>query len=280
MGRVAARIAPRFGFFGFFVTPVVCFSLGCRQSEHRQQTADSSTQTTIAEDADPSSTRDSSISSLATTGEIPAASTPAVLAKLDAYMIDCAGARIDLKTPIQEIAAALTADSLLYNKKPLSDCSGIFHRVLKAMKQRCAGYDFPAIEKYRDTRDLARWYHERGDLILVHEALRSADLIKPGAVMFYGHRDTLYANFTVEQLLSPRGIEHMGVVVAVDKDATGQATGYELFHGQTYGKFASTTKHPLRKPTRPGLPPFGNWNQQWVAFARLLNPSRKQSLAR
>jgi len=247
------------------VAACLCVS-SCRESGHKEQSAESSSQKTFAEDTGHSQTI--------------VASDPTVLAKLDGYMIDCAGARIDLKTPVQEIAAALTADSLMYNTKPLSDCSGIFHRVLNAMKQRCAGYDFPAIEKYRDTRDLARWYHEKGDLILVHEALKSADLIKPGAVMFYGHRDTLYANFNVEQILSRRGIEHMGVVVAVEKDAAGQVTGYELFHGQTYGKLASTTKHHLRKPTRPGLPPLGNWNQQWIAFARLLNPSTKQRSAK
>ena len=201
----------------------------------------------------------------------PTSAQPA-FASLDAYLFDCAGKRIDLKNPINEIAAQMEADSLWYNKEPLSDCSGIFHRVLMAMQQRCPEYDFPAPETYRDTRDLARWYHERGDLILIQEALQSADLIKPGAVMFYGHRNKIYTQFAIDDVLSRTGIEHMGVVVSVDKDAAGQVVSYQLFHGQTYGKIASRTNFHLRKPTRPGLPPFGNWNQQWIAFARLLSP--------
>jgi hypothetical protein len=209
---------------------------------------------------------------------IPANSAAAVFAKLKHYEADCAGERLDLADPVKEIAAALAADSLLYDTEPLTDCSGIFHRALQKMKQRCAGYDFPAPENYRDTRDLARWYHEHGDLVLVQDALASADLIKPGAVLFFGQRDSVYQNFAVEKLFLPKvGINHMGVVVKVDTNASGEVMSYELFHG--YGRKgitpASTTNWHLRVPTRPTYPPFGNGREQWVAMARLLNPSAK-----
>ncbi|RMF60445.1 MAG: hypothetical protein D6743_14935 [Calditrichaeota bacterium] len=183
---------------------------------------------------------------------------------------------MDLAGPVQEIAAKLEAASLLYDTKPLTDCSGIFHRVLQGMKARCAGYDFPTPETYRDTRDLARWYHEHRELILVRDALQDAELIKPGAVLFYGQRDTEYKDFTVDELLQKgTGINHMGVVVRVHRDPAGKIVRYELFHGHgTKGKTpASTTKWHQRNP-RTG-PPFGNGTEQWVAFARLVTPSAK-----
>jgi len=197
------------------------------------------------------------------------------LDKMEQYAIDCGEKVIDLKAPVTQIATAIEAESLWYDQKPFTDCSGIFHRVLKAMKQRCPNNDYPDPEKYRDSRDLARWYHEQGELVLIEDALKSADLIKPGAVLFFGHRDTLYQNFSAEDLFSPKGIEHLGVVVAVEKDEKGEVERYRLFHGQTYGKIASVSNHHLRKPTRDNLPPFGNWNQQWVAFAPLVKLASK-----
>jgi len=203
------------------------------------------------------------------------ASTVAALASVEHYMTDCTGEPVALDSMIQQVTARIQADSLWYDKTELSDCSGIFHRVLQALKQQCAGYDFPSPQQFRDTRSLARWYHEHGDLILIPDALQSSGLLKPGAVLFFGHRDSLYQNFTVENLFEPKGIEHMGVVVSVEKDANGVVTSYKLFHGQTYGKIASVSNHHKRKPTRAYLPPYGNWNQQWVAFARIINPSAK-----
>ena len=260
----------------------LCFS-ACRQSGHSEQSAKSTSDETAAADTFDTLLSKPDTSSQATPEEIPATSDLTTLAKLNRYLIDCAGKRIDLEEPVKEIAAALEADSLLYDTKELTDCSGIFHRVLNAMKRRCPDYDYPAVEQYRDTRDLARWYHERGDLILVQDALTSADLIKPGAVLLYGQVDSVYRVFTVEKLLSPKiGINHMGVVVKVDTNASGEVMSYELFHG--YGRKgitpASITNWHKREPTRANYPPLGNGREQWVAFARLLNPPTKLPTAR
>lgn len=206
--------------------------------------------------------------------DIPA-SQLAALIRLDKYVLDVNGQTLELGPAVQKIAAKIEADSVLYNSEELSDCSGIFHRVLLSLKKQSPGYDYPNPEQFRDTRDLARWYHQHGDLLLIKDALADADLIKPGAVLFFGHRDTVYMDFTAEDLFGPRGIEHMGVVVSVEKDADGKVSSYKLFHGQTYGKIASVTNHHKRKPTRANLPPLGNSNQQWVAFARIVNPSAK-----
>ena len=207
--------------------------------------------------------------------------TPTALAGLDAYRIDCDGQIIDLAGPVADIAAAIEDSSFLYAVKPLTDCSGIFHRLLRRMQKRCPDQAYPPIETYRDTRDLARWYHEQGKLILVQDALASADLIKPGAVLFYGQRDSIYTNFTAEELFQRgTGINHMGVVVRVHKDDAGQVTSYELFHGHGRpGKTpASTTNYHRRVPTRPSYPPLGNGTEQWVAFATLVG-SADQVLA-
>ncbi|MCI5126283.1 MAG: hypothetical protein D3925_17865 [Candidatus Electrothrix sp. AR5] len=171
--------------------------------------------------------------------------------------------------------AFLESRSILYGIGPLSDCSGIFHRVLLGVKRRCPDHEYPSLKGYRDSRDLARWYHEQGELILIRNALERPDLIRPGMVFFFGRRGTKYRNFTVKELLTGRrGIRHVGVVTRVHKNKSGKITSYDLFHGHgRRGKtVASITRWHRRTPTRAGYPPFGNGRQQLVAAARLVRP--------
>ncbi|MGB5687539.1 MAG: hypothetical protein WBM35_17155 [Candidatus Electrothrix sp.] len=178
----------------------------------------------------------------------------------------------DVATPLREVVTALEKESLLYRTGPLTDCSGIFHRVLLGLKYRCPAKDFPSVEKYRDSRALARWYHERGKLQLVKNAVKSTDLLKPGVVLFFGKNGFTYKDFSVNDLLVPqKGIAHLGVVVKVHRDESGQVLHYELFHGHgRKGKTpASITNWHKRTPSRAGYPPLGNGRQQWVAIARL-----------
>ena len=178
----------------------------------------------------------------------------------------------DVATPLREVVTALEKESLLYATKPLTDCSGIFHRVLLGLKHRCPAKDFPSVEKHRDSRALARWYHERGKLRLIKNAEENTDLLKPGAVLFFGRNGSEYRDFSVDDLLIPqKGIAHLGVVVKVHKNESGKVVHYELFHGHgSKGKTpASVTDWHKRTPTRSGYPPFGNGRQQWVAVARL-----------
>jgi sugar lactone lactonase YvrE len=189
--------------------------------------------------------------------------------KPEAYKIDCAGLSIDLAEPVARIAAALEADSILFGADSLSDNSGIFHRVLRSLQQRCPNVEIPEVSFNRSSWLLARWYDERKDLRLIQNALESADLIRPGAVMFYGASDKLYKDFTKDEVLAANGISHVGVVVSVERDEAGGVISYRLFHGLSPGKIAATTNYHRRQPTRPNLPPFGNWNQQWLAMARL-----------
>ncbi|MCI5141312.1 MAG: hypothetical protein D3909_06210 [Candidatus Electrothrix sp. ATG1] len=155
--------------------------------------------------------------------------------------------------------ASLEARSILYGTGPLSDCSGIFHRVLMGVKKRCPDYKYPPLQQYRDSRDLARWYREQGELIWIKDALKRTDLIRPGMVLFYGHQGS---------------VRHVGVVVSVTMDKKGKMISYNLFHG--HGRrgrtAASTTSWHKRKPTRPGYPPFGNGHQRLIAAARIVRP--------
>ncbi|MCI5220384.1 MAG: hypothetical protein D3914_14630 [Candidatus Electrothrix sp. LOE2] len=128
------------------------------------------------------------------------------------------------------------------------------------------------MKEYRDSRDLARWYYERGQLQLIENAEESTELLKPGAVLFFGRNGSEYRDFSVDDLLTPRkGIAHLGVVVKVHKNDNGQVVHYELFHG--HGRKgetpASITDWHKRTPTRTDYPPFGNGRQQWVAIARI-----------
>lgn len=158
----------------------------------------------------------------------------------------------------------------MYDTVELSDCSGIFHRVLQAMVAQCANLSPPKPSQFRDTRDLARFYHQKGQLVLIQDALEQAQLIKPGAVLFYGYAGVRYQDFSAEDLFARgNGIEHMGVVVSVTRDSEGRVVSYRLFHGRSTGKIAAVTSYHLRRPTRSDLPPLGNWDQQWVAFAPL-----------
>jgi hypothetical protein len=198
-------------------------------------------------------------------------SVPDIIGKDDGQAA-CEGGLIPA---LRATVAFLESRSILYGIGPLSDCSGIFHRVLLGVKRRCPDHAYPSPKHYRDSRDLARWYHEQGELILIRNALERPDLIRPGMVFFFGRGGVRYRNFTVKGLLSRRGgIHHVGVVTRVHKDTSGKVISYELFHG--HGRrgrtAASITRWHKRTPTRAGYPPFGNGREQLVAAARLVRP--------
>ncbi len=175
----------------------------------------------------------------------------------------------NIQKNILRVASGIVADSLWYNSKPLTDCSGIFHRVAKRFKTICPATTTPA-PSYRSSRDLAKWYYEKEQLTIVQDVLENDHLIRPGAVMFYGRRNKEYHNIKIDSLTSYRGIEHVGVIVEVEKDSNGSVINYSLLHGRSPGKLASITNWHHRNPSRSNLPPFGNYDQQWVAIAPLL----------
>ena len=135
------------------------------------------------------------------------------------------------------------------------------------VKKRCPDHNYPPIETYRDSRDLARWYHEQGELFLIDDALQHTDLIRPGMVLFYGRGGKAYKNFTVNDLVTTRaGIDHVGVVVSVVRDDDGEVVNYKLFHG--YGRKgktkAATTNWHKRNPTRAVIRPLVTDSSSWL----------------
>jgi len=195
-----------------------------------------------------------------------------VYESLDSYKTMCEGKLVEIGPIVKEIAEMLEARKFEYVVADTADCSGMFHRVLMNFKSRCPGQEIPGLKAYRDTRALARWYHEHDQLVLVpgDSVLVFQDLIKPGAVMFYGYGGKTYNDFSAKDLFKRgTGINHMGVVVDVDYDETGQIERYYLFHGRNPRYVAGITSFHTRMPTRDTYPPLGNGPQQWVAFSTL-----------
>jgi rare lipoprotein A len=204
----------------------------------------------------------------------------AAVNKEKSYMATCHNQSINLKNPLTQIAKKLTG--LKYDSRQLQDCSGIFHQVVKQFKRDyCPNYNYPTVSHARDTRRIAKWYHERGELRLIHSPLLQSHLIKPGAVMFYGYPNKKYKHFKPKDLfVRNTGINHIGVVVSVMKDAKGKVLRYQLFHGRRPGKPSSVTDFHKRKSTRSYYPPFGNGREQWLAIAPLVKQRDSQPPAK
>jgi len=190
----------------------------------------------------------------------------------DSLVLAC-GEPINIAGPVNTIAANLENARLMYGQLPYTDCSGTFHRVLDSLKHYCSDFKYPDKDDYRDSRDLGRWYYEQGEYIRIKDALAMSSYIKPGVVMFYGPRQANIDTLGVEALFNQGGINHVGVVVAVEKDDKGVVTNYSLFHGQRPGKIASTTNYHNRKPSRDTYPPYGNGTEQLVGMAPILPQS-------
>ena len=191
----------------------------------------------------------------------------------DIQPMSCSDQGLSFDDFILAAAKNFEKQKIAYNSIPLSDCSGMFHRLVLAVKDFCPAYQYPESEEARDTRSLARWYHDNNNLVIIQkeEAATSGHLIRPGSVMFFGSSNVSYTNITIDKLAVQGGIEHMGTVVDVEKDGAGNVIGYTMFHGRNPRHPAGTTKHKLKNVSfsRGVLPPFGNWDQQWVAVANI-----------
>ena len=179
----------------------------------------------------------------------------------------CGGEGGDSAKVIRQIADRLTAQGIMYGSEPLSDCSGMFHRVLESFSDRCPGLDLPSPDSARSSRDIGRWYASKGSFVQISDPLSHASLIEPGAAMFFGRSDRRFAELTREEALAE--IEHLGIVVSVERDSDGNVLSYRLFHGRSPGTPAGITDYHRREVSRPGHSPFGNWDQQWIGISPL-----------
>lgn len=180
---------------------------------------------------------------------------------------------------LSAFAESLEKKNLMYTQKPaelLQDCSGIFFRFAQYTESQCQQAKYPDPTKTRDSRSIARWYHDNGNLAIIQDAKASRNLIKPGSVMFFGGSGARYSNLTIEKIAGTpqaRGvITHVGVVTEVTYDDAGNVTGYVMMHGRRPGLAAERSHYHKIEPPRLGYPVLGNWNQQWVAVANIMTP--------
>jgi len=187
--------------------------------------------------------------------------------------LQCGGK--DLGNQVKYFAALHTG--IAYNVKDRStQCSGIFQRVLQSVRDYCPD----AIKRTPppsavDSRSQGKWYYDHNALTLINDPIASADLIRPGMVMFYGRKkQAFYKKFSPEILWSPReGIRHVGVVVDVERDAYGILQSYSLFHGRRPGIESGISKgdnYMHRRVSKENAPAFGNGPDAWVAVAPIV----------
>ena len=187
------------------------------------------------------------------------------------YVLRCEGKKLDLAGPVMAVAKGLERQKFAYRQADTADCSGMFHRMLIGLQTYCPDHDYPAYGKYRDSRELARWYHKHKELELVLDPLEMEEMIKPGAVMFYGYGDRKYKKLKYRKLfVRGKGINHVGVVTSVQKDSKGNIISYALFHGRNPKYPAGITDFHRREPSRDHYPVFGNGDQPWLAVAPVL----------
>lgn len=73
-------------------------------------------------------------------------------------------------------------------------------------------------------------------------------------------------NFT-----SNGAIMHIAVVTSVRMDEDGNVIDYTMMHGRNKRRHASRSgSKAIQSKRTKGLPPFGNWSQQWVAIANIV----------
>ncbi len=179
-----------------------------------------------------------------------------------------------LSNDLSLFAEKTEKDSLWYdnkNPKRLQDCSGIFHRVVNHVRNRCDSYQYPEPDDARSSRSLAKWFHDNNNLTIINDAVKQRNLIKPGSVLFFGRSGQTYNNLTIDRMVEV-AIQHIGVVTEVKKDDNGDVIGYVMFHGRRPGVTAQRSHYHSIKPPRLGYPPLGNWNQQLVGVAYIMTP--------
>ena len=203
-----------------------------------------------------------------------------------------------LATTLNGIARSVENQQLFYAVKDLSDCSGIFHRVMQQFNAQCPGPPYPSIAN-RDTRAIAKWYADKKQIVWIDKPLQQDNLIRVGAVMFFGQGGVRYAPSQVgTQLMyaKDKGINHVGIVTQV-KIVGGHVEQYWMLHGHgqrgktaagvtstTYKDHTGTKKYNNQNRNYVSrsdgeMTPYGNWDEQWVGVAPVLQADQLASLS-
>lgn len=184
----------------------------------------------------------------------------------------CSNSSFDLIETIRQSAKKLTGTK--YSQAKKTDCSGMFHKVLDDFRDECPNIILPEINEARSSRNIAKWYHDYGNLKIIRDPKESGFLIKPGMVMFYGYgsqagkynRKKLDIN---TMIIRGKGVNHVAIVTSVEmKD--GVVESYEIFHGRNPKRPAGVTSSRRIYPHRPNTPVYGNGPEPWLAIAEVL----------
>ena len=169
-------------------------------------------------------------------------------------------------------AEALDQAQIMYNSEPLSDCSGMFFRMIKTLQEKCPDFDYPKMNQARSSRQLAAYYHKKGKLTIIKNDEEASQYLQPGYALFFGRNGKKYTRFDIDFLTSgSTGIQHMGLLLEVETE-NGVVQTYKMFHGRSSGKAAKITEHfrQYKYDDDNKYPPYGNWGQQLVAVAKIL----------
>jgi len=209
---------------------------------------------------------------------VPATTGAAVLARPNMGISD------------KKIGEILTSISENLEKKKLAyiiskgqDCSGIYHQIKDSIQKRLPAlakgptYDYPEYKNIRSSRQIADWYYKKGNLLIVEDAIKSKNSIRPGSVMFFGKPNKKYSNITIDMLTDRKNnytrngaIMHIATVTHVTTDENGDVVNYTMMHGRNERVPASRSgSKEVQSKRKKGLPAFGNWSQQWVAVANI-----------
>ncbi len=188
---------------------------------------------------------------------------------------------------LTSISENLEAKRLAYISSQMQDCSGIFHQLKDSIQQRLpslaesgGSFQYPSPAEARSSRQIADWYHEKNNLLIVEDAMASRNSIRPGSVLFYGKSGKRFSDINIDMLTDRNNnytqngaIQHIAVVTNVKTDENENVIEYTIMHGRNKRIHASRSGSKAVQSLRTkGLPPFGNWKQQLVAIANITTP--------
>lgn len=207
---------------------------------------------------------------------LPAGNDPIqILTNYEGSTLVCDSMEVGLADTIRHYADSVSALGLTYNMATNNDCSGTFIRLNEWLGGICSDYRFLSFDSVRTTRDLIKWYHDKGKLVFITDPLQSDSLIKPGAVMFYT-KSGLGGNqvITAENMVSL--VNHIGVIHSLETDSIDgelRITNYSLFHGRNPKRGINTTNFHKREPFGASSKPYpyGNGREQWMAVAPIVS---------
>ncbi len=189
--------------------------------------------------------------------------------------------KFELHAHLVQHSAALDAMKIPYSQANGTDCSGMFHKMLDSFKEQCPNSAFPNMQNARSSRNIAQWYHDNGNLTIIKDPVASGQLIKPGAVMFYGYQDQtdkLDRDALSMEILATqgKGVNHVAIVTEVtEKD--GAVKSYKIFHGRNPKYTAGVTECWLE---RNNFPTYGNGPEPWLGIVPSVLVMEKEVIAK